>query len=195
MALKAGRVGVAPSEVDDFGHIQGGSDSYTKAQADAKFETQSHAASTYETKSDAAALQPITLSVPIEMLEGTALTVESALQGLNEEITDISEVEPVELTLDDDTNIALQNNKSVRQGSVVCVRTQINIINAKAAGSIIVKATAKHTQYGGAVLIDTNVDNKYNLIAVEQTAGTVSFICKTSIPAGWYALTYTWVEN
>lgn len=93
MALKAGRVGVAPDQVDEFGKINSeATEGYTKQEADTKFETQSHAASTYETqshaastyetKSDAAALQPIQLSVPIEMLSGTALTVENALQGL-----------------------------------------------------------------------------------------------------------------
>lgn len=91
MALKAGRVGVAPDQVDEFGHISSEATSgYTKQEADAKFETQTHAASTYETKSDAATLQPITLSVPIEMLSGTKLTVESALNGLNESKIDNS---------------------------------------------------------------------------------------------------------
>lgn len=78
MALKPGRVGVDPSQVDLFGNIIGGGsggDIYTKAEADAKFETQTAAAQ----------LQPITLAVPIEMLSGTKLTVESALQGLNSE--------------------------------------------------------------------------------------------------------------
>lgn len=39
MALKAGRVGVHPSQVDISGHIIGGEsvDAYTKSQADAKF--------------------------------------------------------------------------------------------------------------------------------------------------------------
>lgn len=59
MSLKAGRVGVAPSQVDAFGVIiaggGGGGDSYTKAEADAKFETQTHAADTYESKTTAAA--------------------------------------------------------------------------------------------------------------------------------------------
>ena len=91
MALKAGRVGVAPDQVDEFGKINSEATSgYTKQEADAKFETQTHAASTYETKSDAttalAAKQPKTLAVPIEMLSGTKLTVESALQGLNDAV-------------------------------------------------------------------------------------------------------------
>jgi len=39
MSLKAGRVGVAPSQVDTFGNIigGGGGDAYTKAQSDAKY--------------------------------------------------------------------------------------------------------------------------------------------------------------
>ena len=93
MALKAGRVGVAPDQVDEFGKINSeATEGYTKQEADAKFETQTHAASTYETKSDAAALQPINLLVPIEMLDGTKLTVESALQGLNTEKLDEGDI-------------------------------------------------------------------------------------------------------
>lgn len=87
MAIKAGRVGVAPDQVDEFGNINSEATSgYTKQEADSKFETQTHAASTYETKTDAAVLQPKTLAVPIELLSGSALTVESALQGLTGEI-------------------------------------------------------------------------------------------------------------
>lgn len=116
MALKPGRVGVAPSQVDLFGNIVGGGaggDSYTKAEADAKFETQIHAANTYETqltaaatyetkvnaqatyetKTDAAQLQPKTLALPIHMLNGTVLTVEGMFTGdqdalTNKELTD-----------------------------------------------------------------------------------------------------------
>ena len=57
MSLKAGRVGVAPDQVDLFGKIIGGGsggDAYTKAESDAKFETITNAASTYETKANAA---------------------------------------------------------------------------------------------------------------------------------------------
>lgn len=43
MALKAGRVGVAPSEVDQFGNIIGGSDGYTKEESDAKFQAKADA--------------------------------------------------------------------------------------------------------------------------------------------------------
>lgn len=85
MSLKAGRVGVAPSQVDEFGVIKGGSgpsgDSYTKQEADAKFETKDNAASTYATKADAANLQAKTMAVPTHMLGGTQLTVESSLSA------------------------------------------------------------------------------------------------------------------
>lgn len=78
MSLKAGRVGVAPDQVDEFGMIKSEATSgYTKQEADAKFETQTAATEALALK------QPITLSVPIEMLSGTKLTVESALQALN----------------------------------------------------------------------------------------------------------------
>lgn len=91
MAIKAGRVGVNPLDVDPIsGRINSSStEGYTKAEADDKFLAKSDASDTYETKSDAstalAAKQPINLQVPIPMLDGTKLTVESALQGLNTE--------------------------------------------------------------------------------------------------------------
>lgn len=94
MSIKAGRVGVNPSQVDpvDGSILSSITSGYTKQEADAKFLTQTDAASTYESKSDAStahnALQPKTLAVPIEMLSGTKLTVESALQGLNSDKQD-----------------------------------------------------------------------------------------------------------
>ena len=45
MALQAGRVGIAKDQVDEFGHITGGStpeNVYTKSQCDNKFELKSH---------------------------------------------------------------------------------------------------------------------------------------------------------
>ena len=112
MALKPGRVGVAPSQVDLFGNIIGGGsggDSYTKAEADAKFETQTHAANTYETKTDAALLQSKTLALPIHMLHGTVLTVEGMFAGdedalTNKELTDsLDEWSSASLVQADDT--------------------------------------------------------------------------------------------
>lgn len=78
MALKAGRVGVAKDQVDEFGHITGGGtpeNVYTKSQCDNKFETKTHAGNTY---------QPMTLEVPITLLNGSVVNkVEDALQGIN----------------------------------------------------------------------------------------------------------------
>ena len=75
MALKAGRVGVNPNQVDPVdGSIKSSAtEGYTKQEADAKFETQEAAAD----------LQPKRLAVPIEMISGSKLTVEDALQGFN----------------------------------------------------------------------------------------------------------------
>lgn len=90
MALKAGRVGVAPSEVDEFGQIIGEitpTNVYTKTQADAKFETQTNASTEY------AKLQPKTLSLPISMLEGSQLvsktSVEQVIQTMNGGMTNV----------------------------------------------------------------------------------------------------------
>ena len=84
MALKAGRVGVAPDQVDEFGIVKSDATSgYTKQEADAKFETQTAAAAALAEK------QPITLSVPLELLTGSALTVETALTGVQGEVEDL----------------------------------------------------------------------------------------------------------
>lgn len=84
MSLKAGRVGVNPADVDPIdGHISPSSlEVYTKEEADTKFLSKENAVSDYQTK---------TLSVPIELLVGSALTVESALQGINSEVNDIDD--------------------------------------------------------------------------------------------------------
>lgn len=79
MALKAGRVGLNKDLVDEFGYLKGEAPSgeyYTKTQTDNKFETKTHVNNTFQKK---------TLEVPIDLLSGSALTVESALQGINEE--------------------------------------------------------------------------------------------------------------
>lgn len=80
MSLKAGRVGVHPADVDPVnGHLSPSAiDSYTKAQADDKFETIEAAGS----------LQPKTLAESIVMPSGTKTTVETALQGLNSDKQD-----------------------------------------------------------------------------------------------------------
>lgn len=133
MALKAGRVGVAPDQVDEFGHISSEATSgYTKQEADAKFETQTHAASTYETKSDAvsalAEKQPILLSVPIEMLSGTKLTVESALQGLNEVISEdvTTAFKTLVMAVSDSHVVNVEHAIISRYGKVVHFNARLN---------------------------------------------------------------------
>ena len=85
MALKAGRVGLNTELVDEFGYLKEDAPSgeyYTKTQADNKFATKTHVNNNFQKKN---------LDVPIEMLSGSKLTVESALQGLNEEKFDRAE--------------------------------------------------------------------------------------------------------
>ena len=84
MSLKAGRVGVAPDQVDEFGKIKSEATSgYTKQEADVKFETKTEAAAALAEK------QPMRLSVPLELLTGSVLTVETALSGIQNEIKDL----------------------------------------------------------------------------------------------------------
>ena len=133
MAIKAGRVGVAPDQVDEFGNINSEATSgYTKQEADAKFETQTHAASTYETKSDAAALQPKTLAVPISMLSGTKLTVETALNGLNGDKQNVLSLESAtpETTLTTVTNIV------EKYGRMVALSFNADGVTASAGGTL-----------------------------------------------------------
>lgn len=91
MALQAGRVGLNKDLVDEFGYLKEDAPSgeyYTKSQADNKFETKTHANNNFQKKN---------LDVPIEMLSGTKLTVEAALQGLNEEKQNTTLDVPIEM--------------------------------------------------------------------------------------------------
>ena len=91
MSLKAGRVGLATELVDEFGFLREDAPSgqyYTKTQADNKFETKTHVNNTFQKK---------TLEVPIEMLSGTKLTVEEALEGLNTEKQNTQLEVPIEM--------------------------------------------------------------------------------------------------
>ena len=83
MSIKAGRVGVNPSQVNpvDGSILSSATSGYTKDEADAKFETQTNASTEYDK------LQPKTLTVPISMLQGSQLvsktTVEDVVQTMN----------------------------------------------------------------------------------------------------------------
>lgn len=159
MSLKAGRVGVNPADVNPInGHIEPESiDSYTKAQADAKFETQIHAASAYETQTAAASehalLQPKTLAVPISMLSGSKLTVESALQGLN----DSTNEEYLDFTTEYTDKLENYYNKVVKKGNFVIVTFSFENISVDAYGTILtVPASCKPSNAINCFLLVSN---------------------------------------
>ena len=143
MSLKAGRVGVNPSDVDPVsGRINSSStDAYTKAQADDKFLSKVDAASTYESKSDASTahnqLQPKTLAVPIEMLSGTKLTVETALQGLNSDMQPKTLAVPIEMLSGTKLTVetALQGLNSDKQDKGSWT-TPVELLNDTTYGSL-----------------------------------------------------------
>ena len=164
MALKPGRVGVAPSQVDLFGNIvAGGSggDSYTKAEADAKFLTQTDAASTYESKATASATyetktnaaatyedkvhaastyQPKNLSLPIHMLNGTVLTVEGMFAGdvdalTNKEITDSLEEWTEQQAIQSDNTVTFTGLNDDYAYDLYCVDHLIGISDISKTGS------------------------------------------------------------
>ena len=131
MSIKAGRVGVNPSQVDpvDGSILSSATSGYTKQEADAKFLTQTDAASTYESKDDAStahnALQPKTLAVPIEMLSGTKLTVENALHGLSDVQKSVV-----------DTELTLTTNYVKRCGNLVTLCIGGNSLSVAEWGSL-----------------------------------------------------------
>lgn len=132
MSLKAGRVGVAPDQVDEFGKIKSEATSgYTKQEADAKFETKTAAAEALAEK------QPISLEVPIEMLSGTKLTVETALQGLNEELTKLVTVQESEVTnIRTGAEVTVDlGNHLIRSGNVVTLLLSLSKVTIENAWS------------------------------------------------------------
>ena len=187
MSLKAGRVGVNPADVDPIdGHISPSSvDSYTKAQSDAKFETQTHAELTYETKSDAAALQPIRLSVPIELLHGSVLTVEEALNGLNEE-QQVSAGACSDFVEGSTLNIDVGNHL-IKQGEVVFMQLGLDSVTCTAwTGYIAMVPEAYRPKF--------NVffkDNATGSIGVIQSNGRVQM--GTSLTAQNVKITTSWI--
>ena len=136
MSLRAGRVGVAPDQVDEFGKIKSDATSgYTKQEADAKFETKTDAAAALAEK------QPITLSVPIEMLSGTKLTVESALQGLNEEANDLLTGSVSAFTdIIEGANVddSFGGNHLVKKGNIVIADLGLKNITTASAWSVAI---------------------------------------------------------
>lgn len=150
MALKAGRVGVAPDQVDEFGKINSdATQGYTKQEADAKFETKTNAASTYETKTDAANLQPKTLALPISMLHGSVLTVEQGFSGLadaltNKELTDMLTVQESAVTdiVNDATVDTDIGNHLLKFGKIVNLSVRLKTVTVAGWGTVVFKIPA-----------------------------------------------------
>ena len=171
MSLKAGRVGVAPDQVDGFGKIKSEATAgYTKQEADAKFETQAAATSALAEK------QPITLEVPIEMLSGTALTVEDALQGLNDEITDISTAqESVVENIVSGASVESSVNYLVKQGKVVCCSVYLQSITAEAWSTICVIPNGFRPKNKLLGLCWSNVSKGFVGAEINDTNGAIQF--------------------
>jgi len=113
MSLKAGRVGVAPDQVDNFGKVKSDVTSgYTKQEADAKFETQTYAASTYATKAEAAVL-------------------ESAITDLDEDKVDNSS-EDVTITFVTERVTVTANTFCKKMGKLVMANLSLNAVTVSA---------------------------------------------------------------
>ena len=153
MAQRAGRVGVNPVDVDPVtGHVnvEVPGNVYTKTQVDNKFLTKTKAASDYQAKA---------LSVPIELLDGSALTVEAALQGLNSQKQDKQLVVPIQLLNGSVLTVeaalqALANN--TKQGTVTSNYTLASGYNKVFRNNNIVSSLIRiNNVTGGVTAYDT----------------------------------------
>ena len=157
MALKAGRVGLNKDLVDEFGYLKEDAPSgeyYTKTQADNKFETKTHVNNNFQKK---------TLEVPIELLSGSALTVESALQGLNEEKQNMTLEVPIELL----------------SGSALTVESALQGLNEEKferAEQVVLGARNIFNPYmpwaGSSSAVQTILDNGQSINISSETEGT-----------------------
>lgn len=127
MAQRAGRVGVNPADVDPVtGHVnvEVPGNVYTKTQVDNKFLTKTKAASDYQTKE---------LAVPIQLLDGSALLVEDALQGLNSQKQD-KHVDVITPVLEDGLSFNQTSpNRSFAIGSLKVISMTIDGLSAEAS--------------------------------------------------------------
>ena len=155
MSLKAGRVGVNPADVDPIdGHISPESvDSYTKAQADAKFETQEAAA----------LLQPKTLIVPISMLQGSLLvpktTVEDVIQTMDNAMTN-AEMSDL-LTVKEYTDKLASRNANIATVQVAKIKKTANINELNVSitiGASNISAWTNLLQFEGITPISGNIN-------------------------------------
>ena len=185
MSLKAGRVGVNPADVDPInGHISPESISaYTKQEADAKFETQEAAS----------LLQSKTLAVPISMLDGSKLTVESALQGLNTgkgSFMGLSESAFTDFV--EGSEVESNQNHLLKFGKVVYARLNLTKITATAWTTVIAKISADFApKYGLQTLV--YVDGASPSLISVDTAGSVKV--GANLSNNMIRLTLMWITN
>ena len=172
MSLKAGRVGVNPADVDPIdGHINPSSlEGYTKEEADAKFETQTHAANTYETKTEATLLQPKTLAVPISMLDGSKLTVESALQGLdNGKGSFLSVSESAVTNIIEGGSVEGNTNNIFKQGNCVWLYLYLQGLTASPWDVLCKIPAGYRPKQSCMILAWTNTEDGYTGVEVSTT--------------------------
>lgn len=114
MAQRAGRVGVNPADVDPVtGHVnvEVPGNVYTKTQVDNKFLTKTKAASDYQTKE---------LSIPIQLLDGSALTVEEALAGINTDYKTVVDISS-QATFVEQSHYEVTGFKAYKVGSIIFI--------------------------------------------------------------------------
>lgn len=139
MSLRSGRVGVNPEDVNPINgkiNVEVPDNVYTKTQADNKFETKTHAGNTYLTKTEAEALQPINLAVPVPLLNGSALTVENALQGLSDACVDVAESACTDII--SGASVAENRNYLFKNGKIVQLLLQLTDVTVTTAWTDIV---------------------------------------------------------
>ena len=163
MALKAGRVGLNKELVDEFGYLKGEAPSgeyYTKTQTDNKFETKTHANNTFQKQ---------TLEVPVELLSGSALTVEDALHGLSDASVNVAETVVGNIISTADTPTT---NVVRKIGRMVIVDLIVKVNSATAWGTPLGKIPSDYRPLNR---IDTEVfyAGNVNMITVDES-GNIS---------------------
>ena len=195
MSLKAGRVGVASDQVDDFGKIKSEATSgYTKQEADAKF-------------------QPLRLEVPVKYLNGSVLgtfnTVQEALSGsygpdgsmtnrdLTEKVVPTTDVKNTVISTYCDTTNSIID--IVRIGNIVQVTAVVKVTTAIPAYTKFMEGlpNALFPSNGG----DARVVNFFLF-----TGGSTHYRCymdgngnvnnhATQIPTGIHALSFMYIAQ
>lgn len=190
MAIKAGRVGVNPADVDPVnGHISPESvDSYTKAQADAKFETQTNASTEY------AKLQPKTLAVPISMLQGSLLvpktTVEDVIQTMDNAMTNAELTNALTVTNDASqitgSGVTINDCVKAKAGNIRVYAIRFTSSGDVAAGTNIISGIDKPLLNAGGIINPIFADSSGTQYPMTSAYSGGNLLIKTvnAIPSG-----------